>query len=133
MTSEGLVGKVWQVGFSSSQVVLIGDPKCSVAALVEGAEKPGFPRKGVVDGVITLVGSSVLDPTIVDLTFLDRQSTVKPGQRVITSGMGRVFPRGIPIGQIAETKSMGYGLFLEARVKLAANLANLEEVFVLFP
>ena len=133
LTSEGLIGKIWQVVFNSSQVVLIGDPKCSVSALVEGAEKPGSPRKGVVDGVITSSGSSILDPSIVLLTFLDRKSTVKPGQRVITSGVGGVFPRGIPIGQIAETRSIGYGLYLEARVKLAANLANLEEVFVMFP
>ena len=133
LTSDGLIGKIWEVGFNSSQVVLIGDPKCSVSALVEGADKPGSPKKGVVDGLITSDGSSILDPTIVDLRFLDRQSTVKPGERVITSGVGRVFPRGIPIGQIAETRSIGYGLYLEGRVKLAANLANLEEVFVLFP
>jgi rod shape-determining protein MreC len=133
LTSEGLIGKIWQVGFHSSQVVLIGDPKCSVSALAEGAEKPGSQKKGVVDGVITSDGSSILDPTIVDLKFLDRQSTVKPGQKVITSGMGGVFPRGISVGQIAETKSVGYGLYLEARVKLAANLAHLEEVFVMFP
>jgi rod shape-determining protein MreC len=133
LTSEGLIGKIWQVGPRSSQVVLIGDPKCSVAALVEGAEKTGSPKKSVVDGVITSGGSSILDPTIVDLMFLDRQSTVKPGQRVITSGMGGIFPRGIQLGQIAETRSIGYDLYLAARVKLSANLANLEEVFVMFP
>ena len=53
--------------------------------------------------------------------------------RGVVEQMGGVFPRGIPIGQIAETRSIGYGLYLEARVKLAANLANLEEVFVMFP
>ncbi|MCI0539957.1 MAG: rod shape-determining protein MreC [Verrucomicrobiales bacterium] len=133
LTAEGLVGKVWQVGFNSSQVVLIGDPKCSVSALVEGTEKPGSTKKTAVDGVITSVGASVLDPSVVVLTFLDRQSAVKPGQRVITSGMGGVFPRGIPIGQIAETRSIDYGLYLDARVKLAANLAHLEAVFVMLP
>src|SRR5437870_5342810 len=45
LTAEGLIGKIWQVGFRNSQVVLIGDPKCSVSALVEGAEKPGPSKK----------------------------------------------------------------------------------------
>jgi rod shape-determining protein MreC len=133
LTPDGLVGKVWQVGFNSSHVVLIGDPKCSVSALVEGAEKPGSQKRSAVDGVITSAGTSVLDPTIVVMTFLDRQSAIKPGQRVVTSGMGGVFPKGIPIGQIAETRSVGYGLYLDGRVKLAAHLAHLDEVFVLLP
>jgi rod shape-determining protein MreC len=132
LTPDGLVGKVWQVGLTSSQVVLIGDPKCNISALVEGTEQTSTSKRNA-DGVITSAGSSMLDPTLVVLTFLDRQSTVKPGQRVITSGMGGIFPRGIPIGQIAETRSVGYGLYQDARVKLAANLANLEAVFVMVP
>ena len=46
---------------------------------------------------------------------------------------GEFFPKGIPIGHITDTNSVAYGMYLEARVKLSANLQELEEVFVLFP
>ncbi len=43
------------------------------------------------------------------------------------------FPKGIPIGQIVDSRSVEYGLYAEARVKLNANLGALEQVWVLLP
>lgn len=121
LTPEGLVGRVTTVSPTSSQVVLIGSPDCKVAALVE---KTG--DTGVIIG-----GSSPLDKTLVTLSYLSSNSNLKPGQRVVTWGEGKIFPKGIVIGLVAEdsrTAELGYP---EARVKLAANLAALEEVWVL--
>jgi rod shape-determining protein MreC len=126
LSTEGLVGRVTQVGYSTSQVTLVGDPACGVSAVVQDA--------GVRDyGVINSGTSSVLDSSIVGLTFIDRQAAIKPGQRVLTSGLGEVFPPGILIGHVLDTNSVGFGLYTEARVKLASNLDNLEEVFVIIP
>jgi cell shape-determining protein MreC len=47
--------------------------------------------------------------------------------------LGGVFPRGIPIGQLIDYRSIDYGLYTDARVKLAANLNRLEEVWVMWP
>ena len=58
---------------------------------------------------------------------------MKPGQIVVTSGDGGIFPAGIPIGQIVDSQPVEFGLYTEARVKLAANLGALEEVWVMFP
>jgi rod shape-determining protein MreC len=58
---------------------------------------------------------------------------VKPGQKVVTSGLGGIFPKGIPIGQVLDSQSVEFGLYVEARVKLAANLNGLEEIWVLMP
>ncbi len=130
VSADGLVGKIRQVGYSTSQAVLIGDPDCRVTALViedSSGKNPGIP------GVISGNSSSVLDPTIVNLTFVDRRSTVKPGQKVLTSGNGGVFPKGILIGQIIDTSSVWYGVYTEARVKLAANLKNLDLVWLVYP
>ncbi len=134
LTTDGLVGKVILVGYNNSQVVLIGDPNCRVSALIEDLDRSSSTRKPaspVSHGVIVSGESSILDPTIVDLTYIDRQTPLKPGQRVLTSGLGGVFPRGIPIGQIADSSSVGYGLYLDARVKLSANLAHLDQVWVM--
>jgi rod shape-determining protein MreC len=103
--------------------VLIGDPNCHVSATVENAARDM--------GVIT--SSGPLDTSLVELTYLASSANIKPGQRVVTSGLGGVFPKDIPIGQIVDTRSVEYGLYTEARVRLNANLGSLEQVWVLFP
>jgi len=51
----------------------------------------------------------------------------------MTSGLGGIYPRGIPIGKIVDAREVEFGLYLEARVKLNANLGALDEVWVMFP
>jgi rod shape-determining protein MreC len=120
MTSAGLVGRISAVQLTSSQVVLIGNPDCKVAAMVE---KTG--ESGVITGV-----SSPLDNTLVTLSFLSSNSNLKPGQIVKTWGEGKIFPPGIPIGQVVEDSHLSDLGYTEARVKLSADLGALEEVWV---
>ena len=124
LTADGLVGRVATVSLEHSQVVLVGDPNCRVAALVVETRD---------SGVIVPSASALLDPALVTLTFLARSTGLKPGQRVVTSGLGGIFPKGIPIGEVVDTRSVEYGLYTEARVKTFVNLNRLEEVWVLFP
>lgn len=126
LTAEGLVGKVVEVGETRARVALVGDPNCRVAALVlEGRE---IRDTGVITG-----GASVVDPSLVTLNYLARSSGLKPGQLVVTSGLGGVFPKGIPIGHLLDFQSIEYGLYTEARVKLTVNPNQLEEVWVMVP
>ncbi len=122
LTADGLVGRVSAVNYLSSQVVLIGDPNCRVSALVENATHDM--------GVLSAGGP--LDTSLVQLSYLASSANLKPGQNVLTSGLGGVFPKGIPIGKIVDAQSIEYGLATEANVKLNANLGALEQVFVLF-
>jgi len=85
------------------------------------------------NGVIAPSSASPLDNTLVELGFLSRNSKLAPGQRVITSGIGGLFPKGIFVGQIVDWKSVGYGLYNEARVKVQVNMNTLEEVWVRMP
>lgn len=122
---EGLVGRISEVASAHSQVVLAGDPSCRVAArILESRENTG---------VIVPSPSDPTDNTIVDLTFLSRNSVLKPGQSVLTSGQGGVFPPGIVIGKILDYRMAEFGLYAEARVKLAVNFNTLEEVWVMLP
>jgi rod shape-determining protein MreC len=122
LTADGLVGRVSAVNLVSAQVVLIGDPNCRVSALVENATHDM--------GVLTPGGP--LDTSLVQLSYLASTANLKPGQNVLTSGLGGVFPKGIPIGKIVESRSIEYGLATEASVRLNANLGALEQVYVLF-
>jgi rod shape-determining protein MreC len=123
ITDAGLVGRVSSASFAHSQVILLGDPNCHVSALVENATRD----MGV------LVAGGTLDTSLVELTYLASSANLKSGQSVITSGLGGVFPKGLPIGQIVDARSVEYGLYTDARVKLNANLGSLEQVWVLFP
>jgi rod shape-determining protein MreC len=68
-----------------------------------------------------------------DLTHLPRNTNLKPGQTVCTSGLGGVFPPGIPVGTIIDWRTVGYGLYTEARVKLSADLNRSQELMVMLP
>ena len=58
---------------------------------------------------------------------------VAVGDRVITSGMGGVFPKGIPLGTVAAVERRSGALFQEAVLDPAADLPKVEEVAVLVP
>ena len=123
LTSEGLVGRIASVSLTRSQVVLLGDPNCKVAALVENeARDTGMLEAG-----------GPFDSSLLILDYVSKDANIKPGQNVLTSGLGGIFAKGIPIGKIVDSRQVDYGLYIEARVKLAANLGALEHVWVLFP
>jgi rod shape-determining protein MreC len=122
LTMDGLVGRIASVSPTSAQVVLLGDRNCKVAAIVEETRDTGV-----------IGASDPLDNSLVALGFLSKNANLKPGQNVATSGLGGIFPKGIPLGKIVDARPVEYGLYTEARVKVAANLSSLEEVWVLFP
>ena len=117
-----LVGRISDVGYSWSQVLLLGNPDCRVSVMIEDTREHGV-----------IAPASSLDNTIVELSYLSRNSKLAPGQRVVTSGDGGIFPKGILVGEVVDWKSVGYGLSTEARVKVDVNINALEEVFVRIP
>jgi rod shape-determining protein MreC len=127
LTPDGLVGRVQNVGPGRSQIVLLGDPTLRVAVKVAG------PGQAAETGILTVNSSSPQEQGMIDLDLLSGASGVAPGQEVETWGAGGVFPADIRIGKIVDIQTNEYGLSIEARVKLAANLSDLEEVWVMLP
>lgn len=126
LTAQGLVGRVSEVGFATSQVVLLGNPDCRVSVVVLDSGTREL-------GMIAPSSSSPLDDTLVELNYIARNTKLAAGLKVVTSGQGGVFPAGIVVGQIADFRTIGYGLYQEARVSLAVRMSALEEVFVIVP
>jgi rod shape-determining protein MreC len=124
MTEDGLVGRVKAVSETRCQVVLLGNPELRVAAIVGTNHETG---------IITAGSTAPQEQGMIDLDLLAGNSSAHPGESVVTWGAGGVFPYGIPIGKIVDTRPKEYGLSMESRVKLAANLGELEEVFVMIP
>src|ERR1041385_1611357 len=128
LTAEGLVGRISEVGYSHSAVGLVGDSDCRVAVLIEDES-----NKSRDNGVIAPNSSSPLNNQLVDLSYLSQNATLRPGQKVLTSGLGGIFPKGIVVGEIVDSRTAGFGLYTEARVRLAVKMNALEEVFVKLP
>jgi rod shape-determining protein MreC len=123
LTTDGLIGRISSVSFARAQVTLLGDPNCKVSARVENETHD--------TGIIGPSGP--IETDLVAMGYLSRNANLKPGQSVVTSGVGGIFPSGIPIGRVVDVQPVDYGSRTEARVKLAANLNALGEVWVKFP
>jgi rod shape-determining protein MreC len=127
----GLVGKIEQVESHRSLVRLVGDQHCKVAAML--ADSPHQGSDETAQGTIMPGADTSLNPRLVDFHHLPVGTEPEPGTKVITSGLGGGFPRGIPVGQIIDSRSSSSGLFAEARVRLAVDLNRLEMVWVKLP
>ena len=117
-----LVGRVSEVGPLTSWVVLAGDPNCRFSALIKESRSQG--------GIVSPRQYSS-DPRVVELTYLPNDVELRPGQAVVTSGLGGGFPKEIPVGLVVGSWISKDGLYTDARVKLHANLNQLETVRVL--
>ncbi len=116
ITPDGVVGKVLTVYGETAQVLLINDPTSGVGAILVNSR-----LQGIVKGTST--GE-------VQLNYIMGDEAVQPGEALVTSGGDRVFPKGLPIGTVASV-CLGRNLFLEIKVKPAADLDRLEEVLVI--
>jgi rod shape-determining protein MreC len=116
ITPDGVVGKVLSVYGETAQVLLMNDPTSGVGATLVNSRLQGIV-KGTSTGQL-------------QLNYIMGDETVQPGDRVVTSGGDRVFPKGLPIGTVVNV-SMGRNLFLDITVKPAADLDRLEEVLVI--
>ena len=115
ITPDGIVGKVLRVFHSSSQVLLINDSSSGVGAILEASR-----LQGILQG--TAAGQTVL-------RYVMNDEKVIAGERVLTSGGDRIFPKGLAIGAVQQSIP-GSDLFLNIRVKPAADLSRLEEVLI---
>ena len=117
-----LVGRISEVGPLTSWELLVGDPNCRFSALLKESRSQG--------GIVSPRQYSA-DPRVVELTYLPNDVELRPGQGVVTSGLGGGFPKEIPVGLVVDSWISKDGLYTEARVKLHANLNQLETVRVL--
>ena len=116
ITPDGIVGKVLRVFHSSAQVLLINDSSSGVGAILESSR-----LQGILQG--TAAGETMLK-------YIMSDEKVATGERVLTSGGDRIFPKGLTIGAVQQTNP-GSDLFLNIRIKPAADLSRLEEVLVI--
>ena len=116
VSAEGLMGRVIGVSSRHAKVLLILDANSAVDALVQRSR---------VRGVLVGQGRDLCL-----LKYVQRNEDVQVGDRVISSGMGGVFPKGLLLGTVQKVVRGSSGLFQRVEVEPAANFSRLEEVMV---
>ncbi len=113
----GLVGRVYQVGRRFSKVMLITDRQSGVGAIVQRSREPG---------IVCGTGGPICV-----MKYLDRNADVRHADVVITSGIGSLFPSGIPIGKVLRVRQDPEQPLLQALVQPFVNLNKVEELFLI--
>ena len=121
LTTEGLIGRTTAVSDRTADVLLLSDPSCKVAVRLKRSGEFGVAEgQGAVPG----------QPPAVRADYLPKTADVQQGDEVVTSGLGGLFPKGLPVGRVAEVALDASGLYQTARIELAADLGKLEYAFV---
>ena len=115
ITPEGVVGKIIESFRDTSQVLLMTDRDSGVGAMIADSR------------IQSPVGGS--GEPLLNMKYVGNDDEVSVGQRVVTSGMDRIFPKDLPVGTITQVKAGGQ--YKQIRVRPSANLEKLEEVIVL--
>jgi rod shape-determining protein MreC len=116
VAADGVVGQIVKVAPTTSRVLLLTDHTSGIAATIQRSRARGVV-KGKGEGLCSL-------------EFTTREEDVKVGDIVITSGIGGVFLKGIPIGEVTMVKRGEYGIFQTVIIRPLVRLAHLEEALV---
>lgn len=119
LTEAGLVGKTAQVSERRAVVILLTDEQCRVAARIEGT-----PEQGILMGQR---GGFETRPDLV-MRFLSKDARLRRGMMVYSSGVGGLFPVGLPLGKVKEFRSLE--IYGEALIEPAVDFGSLTDVFV---
>lgn len=116
---DGIVGRVTAVTPHTAEVTFVTDRSVKVACEVEGLE--GEPLRGILSG-----GA---DDRLV-IRHLTGAEEVPPRSRVLTSGRGGIFPRGLVVGTLLGVRKVAQGLAREGEVLPQVDFSALEDVFI---
>jgi rod shape-determining protein MreC len=116
LAPEGVVGLISKTSPHASRVLLLTDPNSGVDVLVQRTRV-----RGIVSGL--------LDKGAI-LKYVKRADDVQVGDRVVTSGLDGIFPKGVSVGRVTRVSRKDRGLFLYAEVVPTADATRLEEVLV---
>ncbi len=117
VTDAGVVGHVIHASLKSSKVLLITDSRSAVDSLFQETRKSGIT-----------VGTG---DDICEMKFVPISAKVSVGDKVVSSGLGGVFPKGLMVGTVVDIVKQDHELFQNIRVATSVDLSNVEEVIVL--
>jgi rod shape-determining protein MreC len=115
-TSLGVVGQVIQVSDNYAKILLANAPSSAVDAMIQKNRVRGILKGAADKGYV--------------LSYVLKNAEVEVGDRVVTAGVGGIFPSGIPLGTVSEVHSKRRGMFQEIEVAPVVDFGRLEMVFI---
>ena len=116
VTDEGIVGRILRTTQNTADVVTLLDLLSAVDSIVERSR-----ARGVVEG---------LTDDVCQLRYALRTDDIQPGDILISSGLGGIFPKGITVGTVSKVNRKPYGITQEVEVRPSVDFSKLEEVLV---
>jgi len=116
LSPQGVVGQIAEASRTASRVLLLTDHNSGIDAFVQRSR-----ARGIVQGA---------DEEGCHMKYLRRDEDVVPGDRVLTSGLDGIFPKGVLIGEVLEVARRHRDLLQVAIVRPNAELDRIEEVLV---
>ena len=113
----GLIGRLVDVSWHASKVLLFIDENSNVDAIVQRTR-----MQGIISGA---------GPRGLILKYISKTQDVKEEDVIVSSGMGGVFPKGLLIGQVSHVDRQAASLFLKINVAPFVDFSKLEEILIL--
>ncbi len=114
---SGLVGQVMRISQSSCVVLFVVDKRCGVGVRVKRNGAIGFVR-GCGNGKCSV-------------RLLDSNGDLRAGDELVTSGLGEVYPVGIPVGKVVRVHQIEASQTVEGIVEPFVKFGSLQEVFII--
>ena len=122
VNSSGLVGRVTDVGATSCKITAIVDARMSASVMVERTRDVCMIRGTMEAGN---------NRNELELYYLPSGSDLVPGDKIITNGLGGIYPRGITVGTVTEVTRQSTGNDTNAIVAPAVDFLRVEEVMII--
>jgi len=117
VVADGVVGRIMEVSPSTAKVLLITDPNSAVDVIVQRSRAQGIMEGKVEEFCV--------------LKYVQKSEDIQEGDRVITSGLGGIFPKGLVIGTVTKVERKRPGIFQYIEVTPTVDFSRLEEVLII--
>ncbi|AOV07608.1 rod shape-determining protein MreC [Sporosarcina ureilytica] len=125
ITSRGLIGKVVVVTdfYSTVELLSTENRNFRVSAVIRSKEADDQSAFGLIEGFDRERGELIM-------RRIDTDYEIQIGEKVISSGLGGIFPKGLPIGEVTEVSTDDYGLTKMVYIRPAAQFSMLDHVII---
>ncbi|MDA8165270.1 MAG: rod shape-determining protein MreC [Desulfobacteraceae bacterium] len=117
VTVEGIVGQVLDTSPQFSKILLATDPNSAIDVLIQPSRIQGIVKGRNDDGL--------------ELQYVLKNCDVRKGDQIITSGLGGVFPKGLPVGTVSKAVRDRRGMFQKIEVAPAVDFNGLEHLLII--
>jgi len=119
VTLEGVVGTTGKVAGDTVQVRLVVDAQSAVDVVVQRTGARGYVH-----------GTGDQNMYRCKVEYMKRTDEVEVGDLLMTSGMGRRFPKGLPVARVTKVVKRDFGIYQEVTAEPTVDMSRLEEVLI---